>query len=283
MTTSADAYLASLPEVETARLPRGTLFVANSKIYQVTEVGTGGFAKARQWRQNESTDVALIPNSFLTKYMPLVKMGRLLPVYRTRTELTEDGTTRCFVFPTEALALDAAYLDVALIMSAGAYVRNHNHEPAFAVTDGVHNFRLYFYLRSVHNRATIIKSNTADQTRGELHSYMQGPSYWQLLSSWQESFPPSKATQLSMPKVASSPVMPPAMPPTLPPATSLPPTLPPGTMPPAGSTDATLVTRPASRTRLEPLVPRPPLTNPPDNGDVDHTDLDKTRPNPKVS
>lgn len=199
MTTSAEAYLASLPEVETARLPRGTLFVANGLIYQVMEVGAGGFAKARQWRRDESTDVALIPGSFLTKYMPLVRKGRLLPVYRSRTELTDAGETRCFVFPTEMLALDAAYFDVALIMSAGAFVRNHNHEPAFAVTDGVHIFRLYYYMRSVHGRATTIASNTVEYPRCELRPHTEGAKYWHLLASWQESLPASKVTQPMLP------------------------------------------------------------------------------------
>jgi hypothetical protein len=198
VTTSAQVYIASLPEVETARLPRGTLFIANGLIYQVTETGAGGFSKARQWRRDESTDVALIPGSFLTKYLPLVRMGRLLPVYRSRTELTDDGQTRCFVFPTENLALDAAYLDVALIMSAGAYVRNHNHEPAFAVTDGVHIFRLYYYMRSVHGRPTTIASGMAELPRCELRPHTEGSVYWCILPSWQESFPPAKTTQTAI-------------------------------------------------------------------------------------
>src|SRR5512146_1916859 len=118
LTRRAEAYIASLPEVETARLPRSASFVATGRIYQVIETGSV-FAKAREWRRDESTDVALIPDSFLTRYLPLVRTGRLLPVYRSRTDLTEDGQTGCFVFPTETLALDAAYFDVALIMSAG--------------------------------------------------------------------------------------------------------------------------------------------------------------------
>jgi hypothetical protein len=193
--TSAEAYIATLPEVETARLPRGALFVANGLIYQVTEAGAGGFSKARQWRRDESTDVALIPGSFLTKYMPLVRTGRLLPVYRSRSELTDGGQTRCFVFPSENLALDAAYLDVALIMSAGAYVRNHNHEPAFAVTDGVHIFRLYYYVRSVHGRPTTIASATLEYPRCDLRPHTEGPAYWRVLPDWQDSFPPGKITQ----------------------------------------------------------------------------------------
>jgi hypothetical protein len=192
---SVEAYVASLPEVETARLSRGALFVADGRIYQVIETGTGGFAKARQWRRDESTDVALVAGSFLTKYLPLVRVGRLLPVYRSRTELTEDGQTCYFVFPTETFALDAAYLDVALIMSAGAYVRNHNHEPAFAVTDGVHIFRLYYYLRSVRGRPTTIASHGIEHPHCQLRPHTEGPAYWRVLPSWQDSFPPAHVTQ----------------------------------------------------------------------------------------
>jgi len=191
--TNAAAYLATLPEVETYRLPKGTLFAANNLIYQVIE--TGSFAKARQWRRDESTDVALVPNSFPARYLPLIRTGRLLPVYRSRTELTENGGTRCFVFPTENLALDSAYFDVALIMSAGAYVRNHNHEPAFAATDGVHVFRLYYYLRSSYGKPTIIKSNQIDYPRCDLRPHTEGPGYWRLLSGWQETLPSSQVTQ----------------------------------------------------------------------------------------
>ncbi len=195
MKTSVEAYIASLPEVETARLPRGTLFVADGRIYQVIEAGAGGFAKARQWRRDESTDVALIPGSFLTKYLPVIRKGRVLPVYRSRIELTDSGQTRCFVFPTEVLALDAAYLDVALIISAGAYVRNHNHEPAFAVTDGVHIFRLYWYLRSAHGRPTNIDSMSIERPRCDLQPHTEGSPYWCVLPSWQDSIPPSQITQ----------------------------------------------------------------------------------------
>ena len=180
----AQTYLASLPEVETARLPRGTLFVADGLIYQVTDTGGGGFSKARQWRRDEKTEVALIPNSIPAKYLPVVKRGRLLPVYRSRSELTVDGQPRSFLFPTEVFALDAAYLDVALILSPGAYVRNHSHEPAFAVTDGVHIFRLYYYSVSAHGLATTI--GPAEYPRAEMRPYQEGSPYWQLLPGWRD-------------------------------------------------------------------------------------------------
>jgi hypothetical protein len=201
MSQTAAAYLASLPEVETVRMPTGTLFVANGSIYQVVETTGGGFSKARQWRRDESTDVALVPGSFLTKTLPLVKTGRILPVYRSRVELTDNGQPTGFIFPTETLAKDAAYLDTALIMSAGAYVRNHHQEPGFAATDGTQIFRLYYFVRSAHGRPTHLTSNIVENPHCELVPHTEGPLYWRLLSSWKDAFPLSKATQHSMSSV----------------------------------------------------------------------------------
>src|SRR5664279_1943170 len=203
MLQSAGSYLASLPEVETVRLPIHTLFFANGLIYEVIEVSTTGYSKARQWRRDESTDVALAANSFLTKRLPLVKIGRILPVYRRRTELLQDGKPdgllRGFIFPTETLAKDAAYLDVALIISAGAYVRNHHQEPAFAVTDGAQIFRLYYFLRSLHDHDTYFAGNFVEDPHCELRPHTEGPMYWRLLPSWQDAMPPAKATQAMKP------------------------------------------------------------------------------------
>jgi hypothetical protein len=200
---NAEAYLQTLPEVDTVRLPKGTLFVANRLIYHVIEAGNGGFSRARQWRREESTDVALVPNSFLTRTLPLVAKGRILPVYRSRTELTEGGSPRGFIFPSEALAKDAAYLDTSLIISAGAYVRNHEQAPGYAATDGVQIFRLYYFMKSDHGRSTHIAGNFTENPRVELRPHTEGPAYWRLLPSWQENFPASKVTQQSMPVVKS--------------------------------------------------------------------------------
>ena len=188
-------YINSLPEVSTARLPLGALFFAQERIYQVIETGAGGFHKAREWRQGEATDVALIAGSFPSKYLPLVKTGRLLPVYRTRSELAEDDQAACYVFPTEALALDAAYLDVALIQSPGAYVRNQGHDPAFAATDGVHVFRLYYYRQSVHGRPTDLSGLAVRPLPFTPQPHTAGPGYWRLLRSWTEIIPSSEMTQ----------------------------------------------------------------------------------------
>jgi hypothetical protein len=191
----AHNYLAGLPEVETSRLPNGTLFWAQGHIYQVIETGSGGYHKARQWRKTEDTDVALIPGSFLSRYLPLIQQAKLLPVYRSRLELTQNEQATCYVFPTEVLALDCAYLDVALIKSSGAYVRNQGQEPAFAVTDGVHVFRLYYYRRSAHNRQTDLSSLAVRPLPFKPHPHTHGPGYWLLLQSWTEDASSLEITQ----------------------------------------------------------------------------------------
>src|SRR5579859_2331702 len=188
---SAEVYLQSLPEVDTARMPRGTLFFANRHIYEVVDTAAGGFSRARQWRRDESTDVALVPGSFLARTLPLVRKGRILPVYRSRTELADDNGPTGFIFPTESLAKDAAYLDTALIINGSAYVRNHGQEPGFAVTDGSQIFRLYYFLRSVHGRDTHVRSNVVENPHCELHPHTAGPMYWRLLATWQDAFPPA--------------------------------------------------------------------------------------------
>ncbi len=182
------AYIARLPEVETARLPVGVLFFANGRIYKVIETGAGGFHKAREWRKTEETDVALIPGSFPSRYLPLVARGRLLPVYRTRLELTDKQQPSCYVFPIETLALDAAYLDVELIQSKGAYVRNHGEEPAFAVTDGVHVFRLYYYRQSASRHKTDLSRLEVRPLPFTPRPHTDGPGYWRLLPSWVATF-----------------------------------------------------------------------------------------------
>lgn len=192
-------YIANLPEVDTARLPQNTLFWAQGRIYQVTETGTGGFHKAREWRKSESTEVALIPGSFPSKYLTVVKRGHLLPVYRSRMELTHDGQATCFVFPTENLTLDAAYLDVALIQSQGAYVRNQGQDPAFAVTDGVHVFRLYYYRQSVHGRQADLDCLQERELAFTPQPHTNGPSYWRLLPSWTDVSNSLDVTQPSIP------------------------------------------------------------------------------------
>ena len=199
--TKTAEYISSLPEVDTARLPKGTLFLAEGKIYQVVETGSSGFHKAREWRQSEATDVALIPGSFLSKYLPVIKRGRILPVYRSRLELTDEGEITCFVFPTETLALDAAYLDLSLVQSSGAYVRNQGTNPAFAVTDGVHVFRLYYYRQTAHQRRTDLSSLLTRPLPFKPRAHTDGPRYWRLLSSWTELLPDLDVTQHSMPAV----------------------------------------------------------------------------------
>lgn len=188
-------YIDSLPEVETSRLPKGTLFFAQGKIYQVIEVGGGGYHKAREWRQTEKTDVALVAGSFPSKHLPLVTRGHVLPVYRSRLELTENDQATCYVFPVETLARDAAYLDVALIHTGGAYVRNEENKPAFAATDGVHAFRFYFYRQSQTGRKTDLSSLQVRPLPYRPRAHTEGPRYWRLLASWSEAPLDSDVTQ----------------------------------------------------------------------------------------
>src|SRR5690554_127545 len=136
------AYLAELPEVKTSRLPEGALFWAEGAIYEVSEVDARGYQKARLWRHAEHREVALVPGSLLSRHLPVIERGRVLPVYRSQHDLLEDGNCSCFVFPSETLALDAAYLDSILIQRRGPYVRQQEALPAFALTDGIHLFRL---------------------------------------------------------------------------------------------------------------------------------------------
>src|SRR5258707_11398061 len=196
---NTEAYLQTLLEVDPGRMPRGTLFYANKLIYQVIETAAGGFSRARQWRRDESTDVALVPGSFLARTLPPVRKGHILPVYRSRTELTDETGPTGFLFPAEALAKDAAYLDVALIINGSAYVCNHGQQPAFAVTDGSQIFRLYYFMKSGHGRDTHIRSNVVENPHCELHAHTSRPMYWRLLSTWQESPPSSKVTQIATP------------------------------------------------------------------------------------
>jgi hypothetical protein len=174
------AYLASLPEVITARLPYGTIFTSDKLLYQITEAGTQGFRKARQWRGGEETEVALVPNSYLANFLPLVERGKLLPIFPGRDDLLEHEAHVVYLFSEEKTALDAAYLDSALVQSGDVYVRNHGRDPAFAISDGRRLYRLYYYSRSSSGGSTL---NQLVQTI-QFRMYNKGPMYWRLLPSW---------------------------------------------------------------------------------------------------
>ncbi|MBI5957283.1 MAG: hypothetical protein HY866_01015 [Chloroflexi bacterium] len=197
--TKTAEYITSLPEIDTARLPQGTLFWAENRLYQVIETGASGYHKAREWRKPDAPEVALVAGSFLSKYLPLIKRGRVLPVYKSRLELTYKDQPTCFVFPAESLALDAAYLDVALLQNSGAYVRNQGREPAFAVTDGVHIFRLYYYRTSAHGRKTDLSGLQVRPLPFLPRYHTDGPAYWRLLSHWAEENPMLEVTQQMKP------------------------------------------------------------------------------------
>lgn len=108
------SYLNNLPLVKTASLPMGVLFIASGKIYEVTDVQGDTYRKARQWRKDESTEVALVPNSSLARQLPVIDQGHLLPPIKSRNDLLQNGRYIIFIFPTEQNAIDCAYLDVAL-------------------------------------------------------------------------------------------------------------------------------------------------------------------------
>ncbi|HMM28458.1 MAG TPA: hypothetical protein PKD46_09275 [Aggregatilineaceae bacterium] len=195
------AYLAELPEVRTSRLPRGALFWANGSIYEVSAVDARGFQKARLWRQAEHTEVALVPGSLLSRHLPVVAQGRALPVYHSQNDLLDAGECSCYVFPTEMLALDAAYLDAALILRSGPYVRQQEAVPAFALTDGIHLFRLYYFRQSTHGRPTDL-SSLRDRSAGfRPRPHAEGPGFWRLLPSWTEQTNQFDTTQQSLPAV----------------------------------------------------------------------------------
>lgn len=179
-------FLNSLPEVETGRLPLWTMFTANLRIYQVTEVRAGGFHKAREWRKGEETEVALIPGTFLANFLPVVARGRLLPIYPDRNALLEQGEWVSYLFSDERKALDAAYLDSSLVRSGDVYVRNHGRRPAFALTDGVHVFRTYYYSRTTDGQP-VIDDDAAMAKTVQFRPCNRGPVYWRLLPSWQSS------------------------------------------------------------------------------------------------
>jgi hypothetical protein len=199
------AYIAELPEVRTSRLPEGALFWADGAIYQVSEVDARGYQKARLWRHQEHREVALVPGSLLARHLPVVQRGRVLPVYRSQNDLLEDGNSSVFVFPTETLALDAAYLDVALIQRSGPYVRQQEALPAFAVTDGIHLFRLYYYRESAHGRPTDLSSLRDRRAGFRPRAHTEGPGYWRLLPSWTEHTRQLDTTQQSLPPVLDPP------------------------------------------------------------------------------
>lgn len=199
MQSQTAAYLAELPEVRTSRLPEGALFWVDGALYEVSAVDTRGYQKARLWRPTEHREVALVPGSLLSRYLPVIERGRVLPVYRSQDDLLEDDNCSCFVFPTERLALDAAYLDVALVQRRGPYVREQEMLPAFAVTDGIHLFRLYYFRESARGRPTNLSSLQNRSTGIRPRAHTEGPGYWRLLPSWTESTRELDTTQQSLP------------------------------------------------------------------------------------
>src|SRR5574341_1281432 len=100
MMIDLEHYLASLQTVETVSLPLGALFVANRLIYEVIDSGVNEYHKARQWRKNELTEVALSPDSSLALRLPVIAHGKPLPQYGSREGLRSEGQASVFAFTT---------------------------------------------------------------------------------------------------------------------------------------------------------------------------------------
>lgn len=184
---SINDYLALLPVVQTATLPLGALFWAENRIYEVVQVDGNGYNKARQWRKDEKTDVALVPNTPLAQRMRVIAKGQLIPPIRSRNEFLKDGRYQSYVFPIEQNALDAAYLDTALLgRGSGIYVRRRDRYPAFEITNGVLVLRCYYFMRTNQGIDTTL-ADIKHRLSEELISHRQGPMYWRLLPSWDES------------------------------------------------------------------------------------------------
>ncbi len=179
-------YLSTLPVMKTAELSVGTLFVAGRVIYEVTEIQSDTYRKARQWRKDASTEVALVPNSSLARQLPVIEKGHVLPTIKSRNDLLQNGRYIIFIFPTEPNAIDCAYLDVALCGAiSGLYVRRVDHDPAVEATNGVTVFRRYYYSRTAQG----LKTHLADikPRLGEpITTHLEGPLYWRVLPNWDE-------------------------------------------------------------------------------------------------
>lgn len=180
------SYLNTLPLVKTASLPMGVLFVADDKIYEVTDIQGDTYRKAREWRKDESTEVALVSNSSLARQLPVIEQGRLLPPIKSRSDLLQNGRYIIFIFPTEQNAIDCAYLDVALCgANSGLYVRRVERDPAVEATNGAAVFRRYYYSRTAQG----LNTNLADikpRLGDPITTHREGPLYWRFLTSWDE-------------------------------------------------------------------------------------------------
>lgn len=177
----------NLPLIDTLDMPKGAVFWADDGLYEVIEVERKGFRRARGWRKDETTDVALEPNSPLAQRYPVKRQGYLLPSFASRNALLKSGQLACFVFPVEQLALDAAHLDTALCgTSSGLYVRRHARHPAFEVTNGAFIGRQYYFTRTNQG----LNTNLADlknRLQVTLIKHSDGEDHWRLLDSWEES------------------------------------------------------------------------------------------------
>jgi len=182
-----EQYTTTLPLVLTATLPYGALFWAENRLYQVVQVDRSGYNRAREWGKTEKTDVALIPNSTLAQRLRVVDKGRLLPVIKSRGELLQNGRAVHYVFPMQQTAQDAGSLDETLCgRNSGLYLRRHQQHSAYELTNGSQVFRYYYFYRLNEGLETNLHT-LKDRLDSPLISHKEGPAYWRLLSSWDES------------------------------------------------------------------------------------------------
>ena len=184
---SLDRYLESLQTVKTATLSVGELFVSNRILYEVIDSGLKDQLKARQWRKNERTEVALAVDSPFAQRLSVIAEGKKIPVFDSRERLRHGGVAWSFVFTIEQNALEAAFLDVALCgPRASLYVRRNGKYPAFEVTNGIMLFREYYFMRTNNSEKTGL-ADIKHELEHTLIPHRHGPYYWRLLSSWDES------------------------------------------------------------------------------------------------
>lgn len=169
-------------QVKTRYLAEGDRFVAAGVLYQVVEASPHHFGKAVPWHGDEAQAVALDPASVLARHYSVVAEGEPVPSYIRRADLFAPGSVPlCFRFPAEAMAFQAARLDQALARRAALFARPHGRR-AYVLTDGMTNYRYYYYSCDRHGLDTALDDMLA-RSGIETLEYTEGPPHWRLVLS----------------------------------------------------------------------------------------------------
>ncbi len=169
-------------KVKTRCLAEGDLFAAAGVLYQVVEAGPGTFNKAVPWQGDIDQAVALNPASVLARHYPVVAEGVPVPACVRRADLFAPGSVPlCFRFPAEAMAFQAASLDQALARRAALFARPHGRR-AYVLTDGMTNYRYYYYSCDRYGLDTALDDMLASSGIETLE-YTEGPPHWRLVLS----------------------------------------------------------------------------------------------------